>query len=68
MEEDAFAARWTIVLEPANGGTRVTWIDEGDLGMNPYVRYFGLAMESSTGRTLDKELSNLKHRAESEKR
>jgi len=64
MEEDAFMARGALTLEPSGGGTRVTWVDEGDLGMNPMVRYFGLAMDSSMGRELQKGLDNLKRRAE----
>jgi uncharacterized protein YndB with AHSA1/START domain len=67
MAEDAFKARGTFLFEPASGGTRVTWVDEGDLGMNPFVRYFGLRMDSAMGQELDKRLANLKRYAEEAK-
>lgn len=67
MAEDAFKARGTFLFEPASGGTRVTWVDEGDLGMNPFVRYFGLRMDSAMGQELDKRLANLKRYVEEAK-
>jgi uncharacterized protein YndB with AHSA1/START domain len=67
MAEDAFKARGSFLFEPASGGTRVTWVDEGDLGMNPFVRYFGLRMDSAMGQELDKRLANLKRYVEETK-
>lgn len=67
MDEDAFKARGTFLFEAASGGTRVTWVDEGDLGMNPFVRYFGLRMDSAMGQELDKRLTNLKRYVEETK-
>jgi uncharacterized protein YndB with AHSA1/START domain len=67
MAEDAFKAKGTFLFEPASGGTRVTWVDEGDLGMNPLVRYFGLRMDSAMEQELDKRLANLKQYVEATK-
>lgn len=68
MEEDAFVARGALMVAPEASGSkaRVTWIDEGDFGMNPLVRYFGLAMESAMERELDRQLANLKRYAEND--
>lgn len=67
MAEDAFKAHGKFLFEPASGGTRVTWVDEGDLGMNPFVRYFGLRMDSAMGQELDKRLATLKRHVEETK-
>ena len=47
------------ILEPAEGGTRVTWTMDTDLGMNPISRYFGLMMDSWVGGDYEKGLKNL---------
>ncbi len=50
----------SLTLSPEGGGTRVTWKDEGDLGMNPMNRWFGLFLEKLLGGDFEKSLSNLK--------
>jgi hypothetical protein len=55
----------TMTLTPEAGGTRVTWKDEGDLGMNPMNRWFGLFLEKLLGADFDHSLSNLKRLVES---
>jgi hypothetical protein len=50
----------SLTLSPEGNGTRVTWKDEGDLGMNPMNRWFGLFMEGLIGPDFEKSLSNLK--------
>src|SRR4051812_36356988 len=34
----------TVTLSPVAEGTRIAWADEGDLGMNPMNRWFGVVM------------------------
>jgi len=53
-----------IVLEPVTGGTRVTWSDEGDLGSNPMMRWFGLFMDSMIGGDFEAGLARLKAHVE----
>ena len=50
----------SYMLEPADGGTRVTWTLDSDMGMNPISRYFGLMMDSWVGGDYEKGLGNLK--------
>jgi hypothetical protein len=45
-------------------GTKVTWFTDGDLGMNPINRYFGLMLDGMMGPDFQKGLENLKARAE----
>lgn len=57
----------TTTVEPAGeGGSRVTWGFETDLGMNPVARYFGLAMEGMIAPDFEKGLAKLKEVAEAE--
>jgi hypothetical protein len=50
----------SFTLAPEGDATRVTWIDEGDLGMNPMNRWFGLFMEKLIGPDFEASLENLK--------
>ena len=50
----------TFTFEPAEGGTKVTWGFDSDLGMNPISRYFGLMFDSMIGKDYESGLSNLK--------
>jgi len=47
------------ILEPTEGGTRVTWTMDTDMGMSPIARYFGLMMDSWVGTDYEKGLKNL---------
>ena len=47
-------------FEPTNEGTRVTWINEGELSY-PVDRVFGLFIDDMLGRDFERGLANLKH-------
>lgn len=49
-----------FTLEPSEGGTEVTWGFWGEHGMNPIMRWFGLAYEKLIGPDFERGLSNLK--------
>ncbi len=49
-----------LALVAEGTGTRVLWTDEGDLGMNPMNRWFGLFIERMIGPDFEKGLSNIK--------
>jgi uncharacterized protein YndB with AHSA1/START domain len=51
-------------LEPANGTTRVTWTNEGDVGGNPLKHYLAAAMDRMVGPDFQQGLANLKALAE----
>lgn len=52
--------RVDFAYEPApGGGTKVTWSDRGEMGMNPVHRWFGLFMEPMMGDTFEKGLADL---------
>lgn len=54
------AATSSYLLAPEAGGTRVTWAYQGDLGMNPVMRWLGLFMDGWVGPDYDKGLGRLK--------
>ncbi len=49
-----------ITLEPAEGGTRVTWNDAGDFGRNPLMRWFRFMMDGALGSAYEKSFANLR--------
>ena len=53
-----------LSLTPEGSNTRVVWTNEGEFGKNPFIRYFGLWMDSQVGKDFEKSLSNLKTLAE----
>ena len=53
-----------LTLVPENGGTRITWTLAGNLGGNPMMRWFALAMDGMVGNDFDAGLANLKALAE----
>lgn len=53
-----------IALTPEAAGTRVVWTDEGDLGMNPMNRWFGLFIEGMIGPDFDRGLANIAKKVE----
>jgi hypothetical protein len=61
--ESTALATWTI--RPAEGGSAVTWALDTDLGMNPVMRYMGLAFDHLIGRDYERGLAKLKTLAES---
>lgn len=60
--EGAMAGR--MEFSPAGKGVRVKWIAEGDVGKNPLMRYFAVAMEEIQGPDFAGGLANLKQLAE----
>ena len=51
-------------LEALEGGTRVRWIGEGDLGNNPISRWIGLMLDRWIGKDFEAGLARLKLRCE----
>jgi effector-binding domain-containing protein len=50
----------TIALETVEGGTKVTWSMDSDVGMNPIGRYMGLMFDTWIGKDYEEGLANLK--------
>ncbi len=57
---DQRPAEASFKFEPADGGTRVTWGFDCDLGNNPIARYFGLMFDKWIGGDYEKGLAKLK--------
>jgi uncharacterized protein YndB with AHSA1/START domain len=53
-----------FTFEPGDGGTKVTWGFDSDLGNNPIGRYFGLVMDGMIGPMYEKGLEKIKELAE----
>ena len=53
-------------LAPAEGGTKVTWTMDTDVGMNPIGRYMGLMFDSWVGKDYEEGLANLKKLVEAQ--
>ena len=72
--EEGIAYKFTFDGSPSTGGigffpglddgVLVTWYADGDLGMNPIARYFGLLMDRFMGPDFEKGLINLKKKVE----
>jgi effector-binding domain-containing protein/uncharacterized protein YndB with AHSA1/START domain len=50
----------TFTLEPSDGGTKVVWGFDTDLGSNPIARYMGLMIEGWVAPDYDEGITNLK--------
>jgi uncharacterized protein YndB with AHSA1/START domain len=48
-----------VNFEPAAGGTRVTWHDQGDFGANPLWRLFTPMMDGMLGGSFERSLDHL---------
>ena len=57
---DQAPAEASFRFEPADGGTRVTWGFDCDLGANPIAHYFGLMFDKWIGGDYEKGLAKLK--------
>ncbi|MBB5019672.1 uncharacterized protein YndB with AHSA1/START domain [Chitinivorax tropicus] len=55
----------TLTLTPNGDTTTVTWTNDGDIGNNPLMRYFALAMDKLVGPDFEQGLQNLKKLSES---
>jgi hypothetical protein len=51
--------RGSVQLSAASGGTRVAWLEEGDLGRNPLMGYWALSMERAQSAEMQKGLDRL---------
>ena len=60
--------RGSIVLAPDASGTRVTWTFDGDAGLNPVKRYFGILVTRRVGDDFDAGLATLKRVSEDDAR
>lgn len=58
-------AKAAFVLTPQGEGTLVAWEFATDLGLDPFARYFGLALDGMIGAEYEEGLENLKALIES---
>lgn len=58
-------SRGTLTLTAQGAGTLVSWSNEGELGMNPLSRWFGLFMDRLVGPDFEAGLRGLKTLSES---
>lgn len=52
-------AKSSFKFEEVEGGTKVTWGFDSDMGANPIAKYFGLMMDKMVGPDFEKGLNNL---------
>jgi hypothetical protein len=64
MNGGALAMDGRLSFSPAPGGTRVTWVDEGEMGPNPLRHLVGKVLETMIGRGFEQGLAMLKERVE----
>jgi len=57
-------AQSTYLLQPEDGGTRLTWAFDTDFGLDIFGRYFGLILDRQLGPLYAQGLANLKRIAE----
>lgn len=50
----------TMAIAPDGAAQRVTWVSEGNLGMNPVNRWFGLFLDRMIGADFERGLAKLK--------
>jgi hypothetical protein len=55
----AMETHGTIRLDGVDGGTHVSWREEGDLGSNPLMGYWALSMDRAQSAELQKSLDRL---------
>jgi hypothetical protein len=53
-----------LKLEPGTDGVKLTWTNEGDMGMNPINHYMALCMDKMVGPDFDAGLAQLKKNLE----
>lgn len=63
--EDMKPATGDLTFTPDARGTKVSWDINGNAGMNPVFRWFGLFMDKMVGPDFEAGLKNLKKLAES---
>lgn len=62
--EYGMESKGQLALTPTAKGVRVTWTNEGEMGMNPINRWFGVMMDRMVGPDFETGLGNLKRVAE----
>jgi hypothetical protein len=62
LEFPDYGMQSTGVMEvvPVEGAYKLVWSDEGDLGLNPINRWFGLMLDKFIGTDFETGLANLK--------
>jgi hypothetical protein len=61
---DGHPSTGAIKFLPGPDSTLVYWSSEGDMGLNPIGRYFGMLMDGMMGPDFEKGLANLKRKVE----
>lgn len=64
FENGKFLSTGGVTMAPSGDSTRVTFYNEGEFGMNPVRRYFGLLMDKFMGGDFGKNLDGLKRKVE----
>ena len=65
FDHGKFLCSGAVAMAAVEGGTRVTFSNEGQFGKNPVRRYFGLFIDKMMGGMFQKNLEGLKQKAES---
>jgi len=64
LMHDSYRLNGSLICEPAETGTKVTWTDDIPYGANPYRRYLGLVVRKPLGDAFEKGLGTLKTKVE----
>ncbi len=64
FDQGKYKSKGALTFAAEGNGTRVTWSDDGDVGMNPMGRYFSLMFDKMMGPDFEEGLNNLKKKAE----
>lgn len=64
MQNGGFVMYGSINMRPVTDGTKVIWVNAGDMGANPIYKIMGYLMDSLMGKALQKSLDNLKAKVE----
>lgn len=64
VEHGEYLVHGRISFSPEDSGTRVTWVDEGDIGGNPFAHYLVPLIESRLGGHIEEALTNLRKQVE----
>lgn len=64
FEHGKYQSKGYVGIVDNKDSCKVSWVDEGDLGSNPFNRYFGLFMGKMMGPDFEKGLAKLRQVAE----
>ena len=67
FDHGKYLSKGKVVIETVGDSSKVSWIDDGDLGYNPIARYMGLFMGKMLIPDFDKGLAKLKKIVEERK-